>query len=585
MRADWLDRLRGRLARVLPSAFQEGAMPWVFFVGLLVGIFMLCLAAVEYPTFGDLASLFFALVVFGLLLAIQRGLSFKHAVHLAMGAGLVAQWVAAWTSGGIYSPRLAWMVLLPLTPFFFFGLRSGLLWLLAVVVTLGALSVATAMSWVDVSMASHSAQLSSSWASFALVAMFMLVIPMAYHRMGERALMEQHQRRAELERQRAELERTQAVRDRFIASVSHELRTPMNAILGLNAWLLASVKDAPEAVHVLNHTHQSADHLMTVINDVLDYSQLQSGTLHLHPQVVDLHACVRTAVDMLAPKARGQGLVFECHIHPDVPQWVRTDRHRLTQVLVNLLGNAIKFTAEGSVTLGLSRCEQRVRFDVTDTGIGIPPEQHDRLFQRFSQADASISQRYGGNGLGLAISRRLVALLGGSLDFSSEEGRGSNFFFALDLPEQMPPQLDKPSDKNPLQTASRDWCFLVVDDHPVNRLLVHRVLVQNWPQARVIEAADGLEAVAAVQAHAIDAVFMDMRMPVMDGIDATQAIRRLPSAAAQTLVLGLTANVNQDDLTRFEAAGLDGLMLKPFDWRELCMRVEGLLLQRESTHG
>lgn len=585
MKVDALDRLRAGLVRVLPSAYRTGAMPWVFFVGLLLTLFFLGLSVLEYRSYGDLASLMFALPMAVLIFAVQRGLSFKSALHWGMAAALIAQWFAAWNSGGIYSPRLAWLVLLPLTPFFFFGLRSGLAWLATVLLSVLGLGMATGLGWVDTSLASDVRHLSSSWASFALLAAFTLVIPLSYHRMNERALMEQRQRRAELEGQRAELERTQAVRDRFIASVSHELRTPMNAILGLNAWLLASVKDAPEAVHVLNHTRQSADHLMTVINDVLDYSQLQSGTLHLHPQVVDLHASVRTAVDMLAPKARDQGLVFECDIHPDVPQWVGTDRHRLTQVLVNLLGNAIKFTAEGSVTLRLSRSGQRVRFDVTDTGIGIPPEHHDRLFQRFSQADASISQRYGGNGLGLAISRSLVALLGGSLDFSSEEGRGSNFFFALDLPEQSAPQLDHLSDKKPLQTANRAWCFLVVDDHPVNRLLVHRVLLQNWPQAHIMEAADGLEALAAVQAHAVDAVLMDMRMPVMDGIESTQAIRRLPSAAAQTLILGLTANVNQDDLTRFEAAGLDGLMLKPFDWRELCLRVEGLLLQREPTHG
>ena len=585
MNTDALDRLHAGLVRVLPSAYRTGAMPWVFFVGLLLTVFFLALSVLEYRSYGDLASLMFALSIGVLIFAVQRGLSFRSALHWGMGAALSAQLFAAWNSGGIYSPRLAWMVLLPLTPFFFFGLRSGLAWLATVLLSVLGLGMATGLGWIDPSLASDVRHLSSSWASFSLLVAFTLVIPLSYHRMNERALMEQRQRRAQLERQRAELERTQAVRDRFIASVSHELRTPMNAILGLNAWLLANVKDAPEAVHVLNHTRQSADHLMTVINDVLDYSQLQSGTLHLHSQVVDLHACVRTAVDMLAPKARDQGLVFQCDIPPDVPRWVWTDRHRLTQVLVNLLGNAIKFTAEGSVTLGLSRCEQRVRFDVTDTGIGIPIEQHKRLFQRFSQADTSISQRYGGNGLGLAISRSLVALLGGDLDFSSEDGRGSSFFFSLDLPEQSAPQFDDPADKKPLQTASRAWCFLVVDDHPVNRLLVHRVLVQNWPQASIIEAADGLEALAAVQAHPVDAVFMDMRMPVMDGIESTQAIRRLPSSAAQAVILGLTANVNQDDLTRFESAGLDGLMLKPFDWRELCLCVEGLLLLRESAHG
>ena len=581
MSRDRLDRLRAALVQVLPATYRSGVMPWVFFVGVLLGLMFLGLSVVEYRNYGDRISMYFGLSVFALMWAFHRGLSFRHTVHLAMAIALLAQWLAAWQSGGMYSPRLAWLVLLPLTPFFFFGRRTGLQWLVVVLLSVVALGVATGLGWIDASRAGDERHLSSSWGSFALLAAFMLVIPMSYHRMNERALLEQRQRRAELERQRAELERTQVLRDRFIASVSHELRTPMNAILGLNAWLLDQVKEAPEAQRVLQHTRQSADHLMTVINDVLDYSQLQSGTLQLHPDSTDLTACVRGAFDMLSVKAQDQGLDYRCAIDPDVPVWVWVDRHRLTQVLVNLLGNAIKFTPSGEVELTVSRQDTSVRFEVRDTGIGIPPSQRERLFRRFAQADASIGPRFGGHGLGRAISRRLVSLLGGELDFTSQEGEGSRFFFVLPLTATTAPA-PAAATPQPLQTVHRSWCFLVVDDHPVNRLLVQRVLASSWPKARVLEAADGLEALAAVQAAAVDVVFMDMRMPVMDGADATAAIRRLPGSAGRTLVMGLTANVNQDDLNRFEASGLDSLMLKPFDWRELCLRAESLLLQREA---
>jgi CheY-like chemotaxis protein len=253
------------------------------------------------------------------------------------------------------------------------------------------------------------------------------------------------------------------------------------------------------------------------------------------------------------------------------------------QVLVNLLGNAIKFTPHGEVRLVLSAHGDRVRFEVRDTGIGIAEHQQPQLFRRFVQADDSIQQRYGGNGLGLAISRRLVELMGGELDFHSVLGEGSSFFFDLHLPSQEAPTAVEDTAPAPLRTAEQAWCFLVVDDHPVNRLLVQRVLASNWPQARVLEAADGLEALAAVQATQVDAVLMDMRMPVMDGIDATEAIRRLPGRESHTVIMGLTANVNQDDLARFQAAGLDALMLKPFNWRQLCAEMESLLLQRAAS--
>jgi len=208
MSRDRLDRLRAVLVQVLPATYRSGVMPWVFFVGVLLGLMFLGLSVVEYRNYGDQISMYFGLSVFALMWAFHKGLSFRHTVHLAMAIALLAQWLAAWQSGGMYSPRLAWLVLLPLPPFFFFGRRTGLQWLVVVLLSVVALGVATGLGWIDASRAGDERHLSSSWGSFALLAAFMLVIPMSYHRMNERALLEQRQRRAELERQRAELERT-----------------------------------------------------------------------------------------------------------------------------------------------------------------------------------------------------------------------------------------------------------------------------------------------------------------------------------------------------------------------------------------
>jgi CheY-like chemotaxis protein len=372
------------------------------------------------------------------------------------------------------------------------------------------------------------------------------------------------------------------MRDQFIASVSHELRTPMNAILGFNELLLSRIHDRPEALKVLNHTRHSADHLMTVINDVLDYSQLQSGTLVLHPETFNLRESVQNAVDVLAPKAASQGLDYRCELEPTVPTWVHTDRHRMVQVLVNLLGNALKFTARGQVVLSVQWLNPGVEFSVQDTGIGIPANKQHNIFRRFAQADSTIAQRYGGNGLGLAISRRLVELLGGDMGFESREGFGSRFWFRLPLAKTTTPPTRSDLVNEDILTTQAPWRFLVVDDHPVNRVLVNRVLKASWPNAHIREVADGVEALAALQQEPADAVFMDMLMPHMDGITCTERIRQtLPTGVRDVVVFGLTANVNPEDLHRFRAAGLDGLMLKPFDWRQLCAETERLLLARQ----
>jgi signal transduction histidine kinase/CheY-like chemotaxis protein len=456
-----------------------------------------------------------------------------------------------------------------------------LFWLMVVMALLGGLSYATWHGWLPPHPTVGLAQVRSSFASNAVTMLLILSVVFLYDGLYRKAYSERLRRNQELEDTRQELERTSELREQFIANVSHELRTPMNAILGFNAMLLGRAQNNPQALKILNHTRQSADHLMTVINDVLDYSQLQAGKIRVQFETFALHDTVHNAFSLFNPRVKSMHLQYRCEIGEGVPEWVNTDRHRLMQILVNLLGNAIKFTHQGHVILRVHPDPQGVRFSVQDSGIGIAEHQKPRIFQRFVQAGDDIQSRYGGTGLGLSITQRLVELMGGKIGFDSTWGQGSTFWFTLPLSAQAPPPQPVILADISTNTNLQRLNFLVVDDHPINRLLVKKVLTQHWPHCKVTEAEDGTQAMVAVQKDRFDAIFMDMVMPKMDGIETTLALRReIDEATRNTPVLGLTANVNPQDLERFKASGLNEVMLKPFDPQQLCHRVEWLILNR-----
>jgi signal transduction histidine kinase/CheY-like chemotaxis protein len=443
--------------------------------------------------------------------------------------------------------------------------------------------VSNHQGWIQ-SFETGMAHVPSSLLTYTLVTCVLIVVPLMYDHMYRQALEESRKHQRELEARREELEHTSAMREHFIATVSHELRTPMNAILGFNALLLARVQGKPEALKVLNHTRQSADHLMTVINDILDYSQLQSGQLVIQPETFELRHIAQHAFELFKPRVESMSLDYRLVLDPALPVWVHTDRHRLMQVLVNLLGNALKFTHQGSVVLLVRWTDPGVEFSVQDTGIGIAKDRQDQIFKRFAQAENDTQTLYGGNGLGLAISQKLAQLLGGAIGFESEPGQGSRFWLQLPLTAANAPLKSAEQHLHLLQSADRAWTFLVADDHPVNRLLLKQVLQNAWPHSVVLEAVDGQKALDVLREQAVDLVFMDMVMPIMDGIDATRLIRQdAAERINQVPVLGLTANVNPLDLARFKAAGLSDLMLKPFEPAQLLERIEQLLVPEPSA--
>lgn len=563
-----------KVTNTLPVFYRQGKMPYVFsFVMLVVTVLLLYVGISPYQ---NATPMFLSMAVFLLLLLglLNFGMPMAWGVHIGTCAGALVLFYSAWSSGGVFSPRLAWLLVLPLTPFYVIGRKAGTFWL--VVVWLMQLIMAACNHYGFLPIFEQSLQHAlSSWVTYTLVTGVLIIVPLIYDRMHLRALEKSLRYQRELVAKRQELEHTLHMREHFIATVSHELRTPMNAILGFNSLLLSSVKDRPEALKVLNHTRQSADHLMTVINDILDYSQLQAGHLVIQPETFELRHVAEHAFELFMPRVKSMKLDYHIEMDETLPQWVHTDRHRLMQVLVNLLGNALKFTHQGSVVLQLQWENPGVVFAVQDTGIGIAKDRQTQIFKRFSQADGDIQSRYGGNGLGLAISQKLAHLLGGEIGFESEPGQGSRFWLRLPLRAAKPPEQKPNQVKTAVQTSHKPWLFLIVDDHPLNRLLVKQVLQNAWPHSTILEAVDGQKALDTLREKPVDLILMDMVMPVMDGIAATSTLRQTFGAPHNALpVLGMTANVNPLDLERFKAAGLSDVMLKPFEPEVLCNKID-----------
>ena len=362
-------------------------------------------------------------------------------------------------------------------------------------------------------------------------------------------------------------------RAEFLAVMSHEIRTPLNGIIGVASLLLDQDLRAGEQAYI-RIIHESGNHLLQLINDILDFSRLDTGRLDLEDAAFDLHTVVESAVAMLAQDARARGLALTCDIAAGVPRRVQGDGRRLRQVLLNLIGNGIKFTAEGEVRVTVSRLRGDAQtvvagFAVADTGIGIAPEALGKLFAEFTQVDSSISRRFGGSGLGLAISKRLIERMGGSVTVQSTPGEGSVFRF--DAVFRLPPGQESASAAADAvsggpqgaagQTPGLAGQVLVAEDNAVNRLVVTRMLERMGYAVQAVD--NGHDAVAATARQPFDLVLMDMMMPEMDGLAATQAIRAREGKAARMPIIGLTANAMPADRDACLAAGMDGFATKP----------------------
>ncbi|TAL37549.1 MAG: response regulator [Phenylobacterium sp.] len=364
------------------------------------------------------------------------------------------------------------------------------------------------------------------------------------------------------------------MKSQFVANMSHEIRTPMNGVLGLLHVLSRRGLD-PGAQELVDEAIRSGRLLQRLLDDVIDLSRIEEGRLQLDPQPMDPVRALTAVVELLRPEAEAKGVALACHVVGE-PGWVTADELRLSQILLNLVGNAVKFTLAGRVDVRLLFGEtdadgrRQVSCEVCDTGVGIPQASQAALFNRFTQADGATSRRFGGSGLGLTISRSLVDMMGGQMGFHSLEGQGSTFWAALHLPVAEPFQ-DETTEGGGLKGVR----LLVVEDNPTNRMVAKLVLEELG--AEVETADDGALGLAAVQARHFHLVLMDVQMPNMDGLEATRCIRQLPGPVGRIPIIGLTANVLEQERASYLAAGMQAVLAKPLDMLEMAMTIADTL--------
>lgn len=517
-----------------------------------------------------MANLIATVIAIFLLMLVRRKSLFEAIVHGVTALTVVLVTYTAIHTGGINSPAVVWLNVLAVPVLLMLGPAATLRWIVINLVMVLGLMLGTHLGWIVNHVASFSQQVLWSYLNHALALCNLMVGVHLYEYLHQFQLRKLDEGNQALKTTHQALMQAQAHKDEFVAAVGHELRTPMNAILGFNGVLRREFADQPEQLEVVGHIRRSTEHLLQVVNDILDFSQLQAGRLHPSPVDFELPQLIDELRTRYHDKAISKGVTLAFSMDPVCPIRLHADRLRLHQILSNLLDNAIKFTHQGVVSLRVTTVQAGLRFEVQDTGRGIPLAHQQTIFRRFEHADVQTNRTYGGTGLGLTLCENLVTLLGGQIGVISQEGHGALFWFEVPWEpahSALAPQLVRDLKDEALR-------ILVVDDNPVNLMVAQLQLQKCWPLAEVMTCPSAAAALERLDAQVFDVALVDMVMPDMDGMQLTQQIRQqFPAIAARMPIIALTANTNPVDRDRCLAAGMDDVLHKPMDTQAMVRAV------------
>jgi signal transduction histidine kinase/ActR/RegA family two-component response regulator len=563
--------------RLAPGFTREQLL---FMCLLVIGVNALTFYVLPQSDYDHRANLLAAAVLLAMLpFALSRRLHVLL-VNMALVVAISLIVYIATETGGINSSALVFLTVLSVPALFFLGPRGAGVWmglLFAVYLWLLMANLHGDM----VRPPPNSGTLLWALSNHVFAAASLVLVLRLYDRLHHTQLAVVQERNRELEATQTHLMEAQAHKDEFVAAVGHELRTPMNAILGLNGVLREEFADDPVNAETAEHIRRSTEHLLHVVNDILDFAQLQAGRVSFFPEACALAPWLESMVQPFKARAQAKGLAWQLRLAPGLPPEIFIDRQRLGQLLGYLLDNAIKFTASGKLSLSLSQQGESLRVEVQDTGRGVAPERQQQIFNRFESADVATHQAFGGTGLGLSICERLVALQGGRIGVHSAVGQGAMFWFELPLHAAARPV----ETTQPRAVLARDAVFevLVVDDNAMNLMVAQLQLRKAWPQVSIITASSGPEALALMQAQHFDVALIDMVMPEMDGLAVTRALRQLPLPLRNLPVVALTANTNPVDRQRCLDAGMNQVLYKPMDPDLMVRIVSDVLAEQEAS--